>query len=373
METLEIIVSKANSIPFIIVDGLLPSFDNTLSCDVKMLSIPAMGYEHPIFIGQSFLIQIKAGLTATVILTRITDAGIESVVGVTTVTTYSTFKIYEYLITNPGTSISYFNASSEASLWISEWVDVFTNPNDGTYKLAEWTNQDLINDNYEFDYNTVLAIANVNFMNIIADINNYEPLVNRIDYNNQDEETVIKSNLFRRLKFQPDPLPHHVAEKLVIGLQHDTVQINNVGYTVPEVEMEDFGSGSEISATIKLKTSLGLNTHDIGFDCDSTTTGMIEPKEIEGATGSGQFTVSEGYIISWAVAQKVSGTPLLKIGTTPGGGDILPEEEIINTTPPQSLNLVYTPVFTKTSYTIYYTLSGGVLNLAITTAPFRQQ
>ena len=56
---------------------------------------------------------------------------------------------------------------------------------------------------------------------------------------------------------------------------------------------------------------------------------------------------------------KVSGTPILKIGTSPGGEELFPQMEITGFS--QSNAQLYCP----TDTTLYFTISGGVVNIRL--------
>lgn len=263
MDTLKIIISKANSIRFAHVNGLMKSFDNTLSSEEVWSDKPKASFEHIFFKDDVVLVQVKAGLTATVVLTK-KDSTSSSVVSSSAITTYSEFKIYEYVLTLSSLETFYLEAESEESLWRSECVEVINE--DSIYVLLQWSNLDPLNDSFEFDYQTALAIANVNLMRIKGQLLNYKPAGQGNVYDNQNEKVKLKGILYRILTFQSEIVPRQIAEIIVIAMQHDLFLINQVGYIsdeLPEIEM--FGSMAQIEAELTLQDSLGLNTDDIGF------------------------------------------------------------------------------------------------------------
>ena len=156
-------------------------------------------------------------------------------------------------------------------------------------------------------------------------------------------------------------------------MQHDSFLINQKGYISEELaDVEMSGGFSQLSAPLTLQDSIGLNTHDIGFDCDTTTTDMIENKGQEDATGTGTFSVTEGYGVTQIVAKLKSGTPVLKVGSTVGGEQIFSSEVITFSVPPHVENVRYA-ASGSAAWTIYWEVSGGTIDLWIQTIQFNPQ
>lgn len=372
MDTLKAIVSKANSIRFAHKDGNKRSFDNTLSHEEVSFNNPTPVYCQKYFYGDSVYLQIKAGLTATVVLTRHLNTGLSGTIAVSNVETYSEYKIYEYIITNNIYYTYYLELATEQSTWESEWCTVIAPEDDNItkYMLLQWSNLDEGTDTFEFDYNTTLALANVNFMRILAKMQAYKPSGITEVYDNQNEKTKLKGSLFRNLTFEAEPVPTPIAELITIAMQHDLFLVNDVGYVVedlPNIDM--FGGKAQVTAELTVTASLGLNTHDIGFDCDTIIDEMIENKEVLNTIGIGTFNVSTGYGITQIIAKKISGNPVLKIGSTSGGEEIFREEEITGVTPPLIDNNRFVPT-TAGTWVIYYEITGGIMDLYIQTIKY---
>jgi len=369
MTTTETVVSKANGIRFADRNSGDP-FENLLSCEETYLSKVGGKVDQILFYGDTVLIQIMAGLSTTVTLRKYDETGAYSLIGEDNIETYTSYKIYEYLITfNKYERLQLAVYNGTVLDHLSEWVDVIEE--DTSMMLLQWTNYDDMTDTFEFDYTTDLAVANVNFMRLPGEMVTYKPTGESTIYDNQNEKSKIKGNVYRNLTFVSDKIPRQIAEIITIATQHDRFVANSAGYIaedMPEIEM--MGAFCEVSIGLTLGLALGINTHDIGFDCDSTTNTMIENKLFEDATGSDSATVSAGYGITQIVAKALSGTPTLTVGTTPGGNEIFRTETIPTT--PMIDNNRYAPN-TDTAWTIYFEVSGGIMDVFFQTIMFNDQ
>lgn len=365
MDTLKISMSKANSVRFAHVDGNMASFDNTLSFNETWFNKSPVIFDQTFFVDDVVLIQVKSGLTATITFLQILDSGITNTISATTTTTYTDFKIHEYPITHSAAARFYYKITSEESEWRSECVSVIAEDTD--YLLLQWTNLDDVSDSFEFDYSTVLAIANVNYMRIRGQLLTYKPAGETTVYDNQNEKAKIKGSVFRMLTMDTEQVPRQIAEKIIIATQHDSFLVNEVGYISEELpEVNPLGAGVVLSANLTLAAGLGINANDIGF---TATTDMIENKVDSSASGAETFAVTSGFGVSQIIVKKLTGTPSLKIGSTVGGTEIFPLEVITNTVPPLIENVRYTPDITG-AWTIYYDCSGGTVYLHVQTTKF---
>ena len=370
METLEIAVSKANAIRFSHVNGLMKSFDNQLSFNEKYFNKVNKKFDQTFFKDDVIIVQLKAGLTATVVLTKIMDDDTTSVIAADATTTYAAFKIYDYVITLGSVERFYFTATSESSSHTSECINVIdeVETTNNEYVKIEWTNLDAVSDTFQFDYSTADAIANVNYMRVRGQTDIYKPAGESTVYDNQNEVSKIKGNYYRDLVLETEPMPKQIAEILIIAMQHDTFLVNDVGYVVQELaEIGSLGSFVQISATLRLVTSLGMNADDIGFDCDSSgSNSMIENKVQAAASGAQTFSVSSGFAITQIIIKKLTGTPVVKMGNSVGGEQIMVSRTITSTTPPLVININYAPDITG-AWTIYVDTSGGTCDIFVQT------
>lgn len=83
------------------------------------------------------------------------------------------------------------------------------------------------------------------------------------------------------------------------------------------------------------------------------------PIKLPGISGNVSQLLPDNTFLATLEVGKVSGTPLLKVGTTPGGEELLPEIEIANFMQSNA------QLYCATSQTIYFTLSGGVVNIRL--------
>ena len=371
--TTEIVISKANAVRFSHVDGNMPSFDNRLTFDEKFFNRANPKFDQIWFQNDIILVQLKAGLTATVVLNKIVDGGSTSAITATGTTTYSAFKIYDYVITLSSVERFYFSASSEASEHTSECQNVIAVSDENTnteYLKCEWTNADAVSDTFQFDYSTTAALANVNYMRIRGQMLTYKPGGESTIYDNQNEVSKIKGNYYRDLVLDTEPIPRQIAEILIIAMQHDTFTVNDVGYVAQELaEVGALGSSVQLQATLRLVSSLGMNADDIGFDCDSTSCSMIENKVDDAASGANTFSISSGYAVTQIIIKKLTGTPVVKMGNSVGGEQIMSSRTITSTTPPRVININYAPDITG-AWTLYYDVSGGTADIFVQTIQF---
>lgn len=374
MDTLKIIWSKANSIRAAHVNGRMRSFDNRLSWEETWDRYPTPAFCHKWFKNDEVLVQIRAGLTATVVLTKFDEDGTQTIIGVTDTTTYAgEFKIYDYVLTLSSVERFYLEGKSQESLWRTEWNTVFvpTAYEIEHLRLLEWSNEDPITNSYEFDYLTTQAGLHTNFMRIEAEDLDYEPAGETDVFNNQNEIVILKSDLFRKIGLRAELIPRQIAELIVIAMKHDLFFLNEVGYKIEELpEITMMGSVTEISAMMTLANSLGLNTHDIGFNCDEDCTIMVKNVEEENASGAFTLGISEGFGVTQVIAKKISGTPILKAGATPGGDEILVEDEVVGTIPPDINDVRYTPNKSGAAWTFYGVVTGGVADIMVQSIRF---
>lgn len=187
-------------------------------------------------------------------------------------------------------------------------------------------------------------------------------------YDNQDELEKLKETVQRLLTFRTTEIPRYLAETLKLASSMDNFVINGVAYVrqdQPELSAIDGSNLVEYSMTLVDKEYLGVNTHDIGFDCDapSTTTEIMVLVQ-ENASGSVTFNISGGYLIHTLKAQYVSGTTVeIKLGSTVGGEDLAAPYNLT-----ASLVRAVAQVHgdeSESDYDVYATVTGGVADLTL--------
>lgn len=360
MATTDISISLANSIRFVNQNGLLPSFDNTLSYNESFHNAGIKFYEQRFKTGETVLVQIKAGKDATVVLTKYKDGSTPETITLHDTTAYTDFDILDYLILLESEECFTLVATSETSTFESEPINVESDLT-GLVKF-QWFNFDAAgaNSNFEFDYSTTDSQNYVNFAYVDGELLEYAPTGESTVFDNQNEVIKVKETLFRQLTFKSTEVPRYLAEKIVIALAHDKCLINDVEFVAKELPKIDLSGRTNlvnVTAELTQRNVLGLNTYDIGFDVDSIIpSDMVKNKKAATATVSGQFTIDAGFSINMIVAKANSGTPTLKIGTTIGGDNIMKQRSLTST--PYIANLNFTPD-TVNSWIVYYTIGGG--------------
>ena len=86
-----------------------------------------------------------------------------------------------------------------------------------------------------------------------------------------------------------------------------------------------------------------------------------------GVSSDGSFSIIQYRIGTRIIIEYVSGTPVLKLGTSAGGNDIMRQETI-------SGDIINNKIFAgslSAAWNLHYTLSGGVVNIFVRTESFR--
>jgi len=331
MDTLKAVISKANSIRWAHRDDLMRSMDNQLSCEETWSNKPSIYFDQIFFLNDPVPIQVKAGLTATVVLTQYFDDGSTTIHTVDDTTARptvaapgaDTWIIYDYLIIFSALGRSYFKLTTEESTWQSEYVNIIASDTD--YRLLQWTNLDEDTDPFEFDYNTTYALANVNYMRILIEDLEYQSVGETDVYDNQNEKSILKSNQFAQILFKSGLIPRQIAQVISIAMAHDSFLVNEVAYVVEKIpEISTAGAWSIVSAPMVQNLNLGMNAHDLGFNCDTVAMSKVININKIAIAALDSALVNLGYSINQIIIELSTGTSgTIKIGTTIGGDDIL--------------------------------------------------
>lgn len=376
------IVSKANSLRFAHIDGNLPQMDNTLACNDNRMGLAAGQFEQIFFDGDVVLLQVKAELSTDVELRDILTNEVPISPAAVTEYTDAGIKILDYLLTmattggggtTRGEVQSQYSVTADKSTWISEVIRVIEPASD--YKLIQWTNLDPGTSTFEFDYNTTQANENVNFMRLLCDTFEYSAGGETEVYNNQNEKSVLKASVFNNFNFDSGFVPRGIAEKLSIAMAHDRFLVNQVAYIVEEKpEITTFGTWAQLIAGMTYNLSLGMNTHDIGFDCDDspdapTTNTMVRNVLMEGVTGQGSATIREGHAINQIIVESAATVDTyIKLGTTVNGEEIMRSYKLTST---DGFNVISRNYLDELGlgavWTIYYDITGDACNIYLQT------
>jgi len=366
------IISKANSIRFIEIDGLDSNPNNTLFADESRRGWT----QHPFYIkwdGAEKIpipFQVRKTLTETLTFYKVLNGNTISTVTADRTETYDTFEIVDYSIASVTNECFYvLITSDEENSWQSEPIEIITR--DKELKL-QWYSDDPTTVFYH-DYSN----GQVNYMYLDGELQGYRPDGEDTTFDNQNEIIKVKSWQYRTFKLVTNPIPWYMAEKLQVALKHDNFIINDAQYVSKElIESEQVGKSNlyTISAVIIESAVQGL--YPGGFDPDTIQNNMIENKLNESATVTGTFTASDGYNITQILAVRNSGSSAdatIKVGTTIGGDEVLLETSVpAYGSAPLLENLRFPPPNVSGSWTIYYTIAGTTpdIYLAIQTINF---
>jgi hypothetical protein len=236
--------------------------------------------------------------------------------------------------------------------WYSEPVELLTYAADDGLLKVEYFNIDAA---FEVDYSTEIT----NLLRIEATLKDYKPGGEMSVFDNQNEVTKIKDEVKRILTFKTELIPAYLAEMLRVAVAHDKFFINEVEYTaeaLPEFEVNSSNLGI-FTVTLTQRNVIGLNTHDIGFNCDGTNTSdMIVLQELA-ASGSKSFAITDDYLVLTLTGQRVAGSPKIKAGTTPGGDDVLVDMSL-SASYVTEVALIPTDKASISGGTLYVTISG---------------
>ena len=336
-------VGFGNSILFRELNEQLPSFDNTLVEDEKFINTVINGrYSLEFFTGDVLIIQVKVATGDTPNMDRLDCSGHISVISGALKTSYTDYDFWEFIDTIASgdlDKIFVYTAQNTPLVgsdddWQSEPVTIisklsthYTGTNISSYTFLEWFNLDPTtgrsNNNFEMDYSTGITP----FLRLPMLFKDYEPKSEISVYDNLDEATKLKERVQRTIELKSDAVPRWVAEKLVIVTAHDNLYINEVAFVREEkADINPLESNlSEFSAVLTQQNVLGLNTSDLGFNCDTVSACKITNLTESGVVVNTTFLIPEGFILHLITAVHNSlgvTNTLLKFGRTVGDDDI---------------------------------------------------
>ena len=380
-------ISVASSIKFRKVDGLLPSFDNTMFEDEahfriakhpfyqKLFSIDTVTVQAELEVGQVMQMQYSVG---TFKFPGVVSWGeFQSMTGEALIFS-GLYDYWEMDLAMSGYTSGYvkFKAvilESEViqETWLSEPVNLVTN--DGTYLQIEFFNlENAFNCYY---VNPTLADRLSHLIRIKGYFRKYKPSGETSVYDNQNEVIKTRDEVKRMLTLETESIPAYLAEMLVVALAHDKFFINEVEFVAENKPEYETGGGdlAGFSCTLTQRDVIGINAHDIGFNCDGTTTdGMTILQELA-ASGQKSFAITDEHMILTITGERVTGSPVVIAGTTPGGSDILADMSLVVTTNPIEVALIPTDKAAISGGTLYVTISGAGATANIYVATFKNR
>ena len=352
-------ISVASSIKFRpVVSGALPSFDTVFHEDETYLNSALTGYcQKFTALDTEVLIQVKVltGYTIAAYYSEGEGGEWQSIGSGTLEVDGAEYDYYEIEIDFSTFTdlvrfrIDILDGATVEETWYSEPCQLTTE----TLQKVEFFN---LENAFEVDYSTGIA----HLLRVDGELKEYKPGGETTVFDNQNEVTKIKGELKRTLVFRTEPIPRYLAEMLACACMHDKFFINEVEYVAEgNAEYENNASTLGVfSVTLTQRNVIGLNTHDIGYDCDTQATGDSMVLEELAASGQKSFTIPDDYMILSITGNRVAGDPVVKAGITPGGDEILYEMNL-STGNPTEVSLVPTDKNSVTGGTLYVDISGA--------------
>ena len=350
-------ISVASSIKFReVISGALPSFDNTFHEDESFQGARLLPYCQKFLTTQTVTIQAKVltGQTVEMSYSEGDGGAWQSMTGETIMISGPVYDYYEIEIdfsTFANTNVRFLLVTLEEETieetWMSEMIELITE--DPQLMKVDFFN---LENAFEVDYTTGIAHT----IYVEADMREYKPGGESSVFDNQSEITKIKAEVKRILIFKTEPIPKYLAEMLFTACQHDKLWINDVEFVAegnPEYDLNGI-----FSVNLTQRNVIGLNTHDIGFDCDAITNTETMVLQQENASGQISFTVPEGYLIAYVTGYQIAGSPAIKVGTTVGGEEIVTGMNLDSGSNPYETYNVGYPLSQKGANDIYVDISG---------------
>lgn len=377
-------VGLGNGLMFREDNGQLPSFDNTLFCNEIFINTLNMGcFDNIYYDTDNLAVQIKVTSGDVPTMTYYDSDGNSGAVALTLKTSYTDWDFYESnfsLSTYTDKRLYFVVQEGTEDDWTSEQILVIDADEvediDGYHKL-EWYNLDpttfgSTTENFEMDYSTGITP----FIRLPLILRKYEPELETSVYENLDEVVKLREKVKRTLVIETDAIPRYLTEKLSTATAHDKFYVNEVEFVrkeAPEITNQEGGNLAQFSAVLTQAAVKGLNTSDIGFDCDNIVSDKWTNLIQSNVTVNTTFTIPEDALLAVISASHngLSATnTLLKFGRTVGGDDL----GVLNVSPnaigtydntPKSLskNIVFSQ---SGSATLYVDVSGASPDADIT-------
>lgn len=353
-------ISIASSIKFReVIDGALPSFDNTFHEDETFKGSAKIPYCQKFLATDTEVkIQVKV-LTGQLVefSYSLGEGGAwQSMTGETIVSSGPVYDYYEMTIDfsayseNVRFAAAIIEDEAIVGLWYSEPCEVIEDYA-GLLQIEAFN----LENAFEVDYSTEIT----HLWRVEGELKEYRPGGETSVFDNQEEVTKIKGEVKRILAFKTEPIPRYLAEMLTVACQLDKLFINDVEFVAENSSEVDNDRSTLVVFSVNLtqRNVIGLNTHDIGFDCDAITTSDTMVLQEENASGQKSFTVPEGYLIATITGYRTAGTAVMTAGTTPGGSEIV-SAKTLTAAAPLKVVTVNGEIATTGDSTLYVSVSG---------------
>lgn len=368
------IISALNSIRFVKQDSNFRNFGNTLTADEKFFNDEIFEYCQRFQTTDTVTIQIKSDL-ATVPTVKAYKAGnMAETLTASLVSSYDqdndgTNDLFYFQFEIPLVnyqSETFVTVEQDGETWRSEPfyadVNLYQELFDGDILQVEYYNDD---NAFQVDFSTGLTYK----LYIEATVKDLEFGGESSIYDNQDEFTKLKETVVRILNFKTLPIPRYFAEVLRLASSCDNFTVNSISFVrqdLPEIAPVEGSNLVDFMMKLTDKEYLGVNSHDIGFNCDlQTTNNEVMTITVINGSGSEVFTVPAGYLLHTLSAEWVQGTAVqVKLGTTNASEDLVYPFELTSVITSVTA-AVHSPFNRSSQTTIYCTISGGSANIDV--------
>jgi hypothetical protein len=323
------IISPLNSIEYKKRDNALPNYNNTLQSEIEGKTNEA--YCQKFLSADNVRTQIKTDYQ-TVTATLIDEAGTETSLTVTEVSTYTDFSFWEFVFT--GQSTGYYYIKIQGTDPAFDTVNYQSEPIEIVEPYIAHNGANIIQDhlkirhynrenNFDLDYST--GIEHILWIpaELFEAVSGGEAEI----YNNLGNETKLQETNQRIFTLKTDPIPRYLFLKINEGASQDFFEVNTIEYVTNDKGEPEYSNDYTLvsfSANLTDRFVVGLNSDDQGFVCPDIETGEIMLLEELNAFGTFQLQVPAGYAIEWIKLFKQTGTQAtIDMGWSPSGTDIL--------------------------------------------------
>lgn len=355
------VIAPINDLELKEVNGLLPNYSNTLSCDEEFEGVVNGSSKQKFISSDKIRNQIRTdydtALTDTIEANLINSSGISvvlSVFKVKQVTDPLNNEVIYYEFETTGLALDTYYAtikatkSGEENIYyqsepfeVVESVTAYRYGADGTkfpyemipnhFKILASNNDNQVNTYWGDDR----LVGDPFEVNVWVEGSNRKPQpAGEVDnYDNNGNLAVLKSISQRAFELKTSDIPVHLAFKTSILSKLDNFYINNEKYVADDnFEFEYFANYTYavLTGAITQSNVVGENSDDQGYVIiDSNDMAGIETPTITNSSGSQQLTISGGYSLNQITVVRTSaiGTQFtVTIGFTPGGNEIMRSE-----------------------------------------------
>ncbi len=364
-------ISRANSIHFVKIDGLLSNVENTLSFDEKYGGFGIRSYCQKWDDAAVVTVQVVSDIDTvpTVNVNPLSGAACADITAVL-ITSYPATSVlaaryyfeFDVSFASYANRIVQIKVTQGTDVWISEYqqsLDLTEDMEDGDMVLIQYTNKDAVSylPNTQIDYTTGIEF----FLYVEAVLKDISYQVEDKMFTNISEKVLIESQTFKARKLATIALPEFMTDKIAIAGKCFTFLVNDIQYTtdgVPEI-------ASPATNVRQLVWTL-VHTDILGFTNDDksinlpTVDGLLT-RNGDAIVSTWTFIVPAGYLMLAVVAGHAAGSAGaydINVGSTLHGVDYIDTGTVpfvaINTT----FNLTTQPYFAIAA-TVYVEISGA--------------